>query len=216
MYTGESFFVADPQYRYAVYEYAGDISTSRLDIAIQNRKELSQQIRYRADAEIPTGPGYCIEDGFIAGKEHRSESFNIGVEFPAHPGAVLELFATTQGEVEPPLLERMKGEAAFQLIGRFAGVRTLRRDKRDVGPIKAEEYLIAANEEGQQLYSFAWEAPGKADSIAEPNITAGLGVLGQSVVDDEHPYKPAFKSDEEALELWDAIIASIRLRPGAV
>ncbi|WP_454709910.1 T6SS immunity protein Tli4 family protein [Cupriavidus nantongensis] len=30
------------------------------------------------------------------------------------------------------------------------------------------------------------------------------------------PYQPAFQSDDDALQLWDAIIDSIRLRPGAV
>jgi hypothetical protein len=41
-------------------------------------------------------------------------------------------------------------------------------------------------------------------------------VLEQSVVTERTPYLPAFQSDEEALQLWDAIIESIRLRPGAV
>jgi len=33
------------------------------------------------------------------------------------------------------------------------------------------------------------------------------------VDDDSPPPAPAFKSDKAALELWDAIIDSIRLRP---
>ncbi|MCD7100155.1 T6SS immunity protein Tli4 family protein [Stenotrophomonas sp. MMGLT7] len=54
-----------------------------------------------------------------------------------------------------------------------------------------------------------------ADSVAEPYMTVELQVLGQSVVDEDHPYRSAFASDEEALQLWDAIIESLRPRPGA-
>ncbi|WP_418338291.1 T6SS immunity protein Tli4 family protein, partial [Pseudomonas citronellolis] len=52
-------------------------------------------------------------------------------------------------------------------------------------------------------------------SLSEPNITAGLGVLERDADSHGNPPPPAFRSDQEALELWDAIIDSIRLRPGA-
>ncbi|WP_438820981.1 T6SS immunity protein Tli4 family protein [Cupriavidus gilardii] len=42
-----------------------------------------------------------------------------------------------------------------------------------------------------------------------------LQALEQSVVTLRTPYQPAFQSDEQAIQLWDAIINSIRLRPGA-
>lgn len=37
----------------------------------------------------------------------------------------------------------------------------------------------------------------------------------EPVHDEENPYRPAFKEDEEALRRWGAIIDSIRLLPGS-
>lgn len=57
-----------------------------------------------------------------------------------------------------------------------------------------------------------WEVQGKEESLTEPNLTAGLAVLERSNENGKPP-PPAFKSDKEALELWDAIVDSIRVRP---
>ncbi|WP_201455288.1 T6SS immunity protein Tli4 family protein [Xanthomonas massiliensis] len=151
----------------------------------------------------------------IIGDEFRSESFNIGVTLPNHPGMNITLFATTQGEVDKEtLLDRTAGTEAFLLA---KGAKRLRKGKRAAGGgvIPGEEYLVVGDEDGQRQYGFTWESPGKADSVAEPYMTVELQVLGQSVVDEDHPYKPAFASDEEALQLWDAILESLRPRPGA-
>nr|WP_302480493.1 T6SS immunity protein Tli4 family protein [Cupriavidus gilardii] len=56
---------------------------------------------------------------------------------------------------------------------------------------------------------------GRDRSLSEQNIAVNLQALEQSVVTLRTPYQPAFQSDEQAIQLWDAIINSIRLRPGA-
>ena len=53
-----------------------------------------------------------------------------------------------------------------------------------------------------------WEVQGKEESLTEPHLTAGLAVLERSNENGKPP-PPAFKSDEEALELWDTIVDSI-------
>ncbi len=92
------------------------------------------------------------------------------------------------------------------------GIETLRKRERG-GAVPADEYLVASTDKGQRLYTFAWEAQGKDGSITEPNISAALGVLERSP--DSSGKLPAlpFKSDKEALALWDTIIDSVRLRP---
>ncbi|MEN7531945.1 T6SS immunity protein Tli4 family protein, partial [Cupriavidus sp. DL-D2] len=81
-----------------------------------------------------------------------------------------------------------------------------------VGSIQADEILLASTQDGKRGYGFKWEAPGEEYSLAEPNLNALLRV-GESAYTTN---KESFASDEEALELWDAVIDSIRLRPGAV
>lgn len=212
-YTAESYFVANSKNQYRVYEYAGEVEASHLGRALKNREELSQNIRPRENVDTSSAPGYCIDGGFISGKEYRAESFDIGIQLPEHPGATISIIATTQAELDADTLLDRAGATEAALIAQ--GAKLLRKGKRDVGPIKGGEFLMANTENGQRIYAFTWEAPGKTNSIAEPYMTVELQALGQSVVDEARPYQLPFKSDEEALQLWDAIIKSIRLRPGA-
>ena len=94
----------------------------------------------------------------------------------------------------------------------MAGFARLRDRARPVGPIQADEILLASTTDGKRGYGFKWEAPGKEESLAEPNLNASLRV-GESAYATN---RESFATDEEALELWDAVIDSIRLRPGAV
>ena len=54
------------------------------------------------------------------------------------------------------------------------------------------------------------------ESLAHPTLSLEFNVLERDTDDEGKPPPPVFRSDQEALELWDAIIESIRLRPGAV
>ncbi|ASL76625.1 T6SS immunity protein Tli4 family protein (plasmid) [Ralstonia pseudosolanacearum] len=209
----ESYFVATNPWR--VFRYNGEISASRQDHAVSLIGALATNIRARSDKEIPSGPGFCIDEGFVAGGEYRTEEVQVGITFPQHPNALITIDASTGAE-QDRLLERVDKFFATAVAGQLSGLKILRKRQRNVGPIEAEEYATAASGNGQRVYAFAWESQGKDKSLSEQNIVAALKVLEQSVITEHTPYRPAFKSDEEALQLWDAIIDSIRLRPGAV
>lgn len=204
----DSYFAKQNPYR--VFKYSGKVSPSKQDSALKFRETLAQSLRSRNENEIPTAAGFCIDGGFIEGKQLMAESFQVTASFSSHPGASLSISAYVQGKVDEPLLKRT-GQVAGLLQG-FAGMSTLRKRERPIGTLYGEEYLVAGSDQGQRLYAFRWEAPGKANSLAEPAIGVSLSVLAQ----DEPPPKPPFASDDDALNLWDAIIESIRLRPGAV
>ncbi|MGC5801637.1 T6SS immunity protein Tli4 family protein [Ralstonia pseudosolanacearum] len=198
-----------------VFRYGGDVSTDRENAAIQNAADLAANIQSLADKKIPVEPGFCIDKGFIAGSDYRSEGFQVGITLPQHPNALITIDASTGAE-QDRLLERVDKFFATAVAAQLSGLKILRKRQRDVGPIEAEEYATAASGNGQRVYAFAWESQGKDKSLSEQNIVAALKVLEQSVITEHTPYRPAFKSDEEALQLWDTIIDSIRLRPGAV
>ncbi|MGE1005511.1 T6SS immunity protein Tli4 family protein [Ralstonia pseudosolanacearum] len=198
-----------------VFRYSGDVAPEKLDSALSFADSLSTNIRSRDDHEIPIGPGFCIDQGFIAGSDYRSEGFQVGITLPQHPNALITIDASTGAE-QDRLLKRVDKFFATAVAGQLSGLKILRKRQRNVGPIEAEEYATAASGNGQRVYAFAWESQGKDKSLSEQNIVAALKVLEQSVITEHTPYRPAFKSDEEALQLWDAIIDSIRLRPGAV
>ncbi|WBG62301.1 MULTISPECIES: T6SS immunity protein Tli4 family protein [Pseudomonas] len=200
--------------KWRAFQYSSGLILSKQPSALGLAENLAQNLRPRETNEIPTGAGFCIDGAYITGSTFQNEGFNVGVTFPNHPGAFFS-FSTDTGAEEDQLLDRAGGflAGAAKMV---AGLETLRKGQRNIGPIPAQEYLVAGSAEGQRAYSFAWESQGKDGSLSEPNITAGLGVLERDADSHGNPPPPAFRSDQEALELWDAIIDSIRLRPGAV
>ncbi|SPR98780.1 hypothetical protein CBM2634_A40061 [Cupriavidus taiwanensis] len=121
------------------FKYSGDISASRQAMAVAFLNTLATNIHSRADNEIPTGPGFCIDKGFIAGNDYRSESVQVGITLPQHPNAFISFDASTGAE-EDRLLERVDKFLAAAVAGPLAGMKVLRKRERNVGAIPAEEY----------------------------------------------------------------------------
>ncbi len=192
------------------YSWRVEMSPDREHRGIEIATSLARNLRSRAPNEIPTEPGFCIDRAYIAGDSYQSENFGIGVTFPEHPRTFLS-FRSSTGAEEDRLLDRVSGflMGAAKMV---AGIETLRKRERG-GAIPADEYLLAGSAKGQRTYTFLWEAQGKDESVNEPHLKAELSVEEADVDDDATPPAPAFKSDKAALELWDAIIDSIRLRP---
>lgn len=207
-YVLNSYAISKPIWR--AYSWKVKMSPDRERRGIDVATSLAQSLRSRESNEIPSEPGFCIDRAYIAGNSFQSERFDIGVTFPGYPGAHFE-FTSSTGAEENRLLDRVGGflAGAARMV---AGIETLRKRERG-GPVPADEYLLAGSDKGQRIYTFAWEAQGKDESITEPNISAALGVLERSPDKNGNPPPPVFKSDKEALDLWDTIIDSIRLRP---
>ncbi|MFV9464091.1 T6SS immunity protein Tli4 family protein [Pseudomonas aeruginosa] len=192
------------------YRWKGKVSVDREQHAVEISRALARNLRSRAPKEIPSEPGFCIDHAYIAGDSFQVERFGVGVTFPEHPGARFEFRSSTGAELNS-LLERVDGFVQ-NMLSTFAGMETLRKGKHPVGSLPGEEYLVAGSNKGQRAYTFMWEVQGKEESLTEPNLTAGLAVLERSNENGKPP-PPAFKSDKEALELWDTIVDSIRVRP---
>jgi hypothetical protein len=192
-------------------KYSGDVSPDRKMSALSVREELSREWRQIPSSEMPAGIGYVVDDAILADKDLNLESWRMVIQLSGKPDVSFIITSYTQKKVEPGLRDRAGGVLAA-LLGTVAGVAQLRNRQRPVGPIQADEILVAGTRDGKRTYGFKWEAPGKADSLAEPNLNVSLQV-GESVYLTN---KESFANDEGALELWDAVVSSLRLRPGAV
>ncbi|NBF06987.1 hypothetical protein GV819_32495, partial [Pseudomonas sp. Fl5BN2] len=208
MYLLDTYAISTPTWR--AYRWKGGVTRDRETAGIESATSLARNLRSREANEIPTEPGFCIDRAYIAGDSFQMEDFGIGVTFPEHPGAFLS-FRSSTGAEQDRLLDRVGGflMGAAKLV---AGIETLRKRERG-GAVAGEEYLLAGSAKGQRAYTFLWEAQGKDESISEPHLKAELSVEERSSDEHGNPPAPTFKSDKAALELWDAIIDSIRLRP---
>ncbi|KWR81290.1 T6SS immunity protein Tli4 family protein [Cupriavidus sp. IDO] len=192
-------------------KYSGDVSPSRKASALAVCEEMSGEWREIPPGEMPIGIGYVVADAILADRDLNLESWRMIILLPDKPDVSFKITAYTQRTVEPGLRKRAGGLLAG-LLDTVAGFTQLRNRERSVGSIQADEILVAGTQYGKRTYGFKWEAPGMADSLAEPNLNVSLQ-FGESAYLTN---KESFASDDEALELWDAVVGSLRLRPGAV
>jgi hypothetical protein len=192
-------------------KYSGDVSFKKRDLILNLHAELAEEWRELKPNEIPEGIGFVAGDVMLMDKDFNLEDWSLYVKFAGKPRVDFTLYGIAQRVVEPGLRER-SGGAVGLLASVLSGKSTLRNRARPVGPIKADEILMAGTQNGRRSYGFTWEAQGKKKSLAEPYLSAELL---DGIHDPEAGGPSSFKDDEEALALWDEIIDSIRLRPGA-
>ncbi|MCA8404614.1 hypothetical protein LGN09_06915 [Burkholderia cenocepacia] len=192
-------------------KYSGTVSPDRKATALALRQDLSREWHEIPSGVLPEGTGFVAGDTILVDKDFNLESWELNIRLPDKPDVGLRLTAYAQERVGPGLRARAGGILPA-LLGTVAGVGQLRNRARPVGPIEADEILVAGTQDGKRTYGFKWEAPGKAYSLAEPNLNASLRVGESAYLTN----KESFANDGEALELWDGVVDSIRLRPGAV
>ncbi|MFB5149156.1 T6SS immunity protein Tli4 family protein [Burkholderia orbicola] len=192
-------------------KYSGTVSPDRKTTALGLRQELSREWREIPSGKLPEGVGFVAGETILVDNDFNRESWELNVQLPNRPDVLCRLTAYTQQSVGASLRVRAGGILPA-LLGTVAGVGQLRNRARPVGPIEADEILVAGTQDGKRTYGFKWEAPGKAYSLAEPNLNASLRVGESAYLTN----KESFANDGEALELWDGVVDSIRLRPGAV
>ncbi len=194
-------------------KYYGNLSPSFKQRVLAYFEVMSREWREIKSGEIPEGIGFVAGEMILADKQLNSESWSLVIQLANKPDVSLEISSFVVGKVDPEqTLRKRAGGIVAGMLGMGLGLIKLRNRERSVGPIWAEEILVAGTQNGKRSHGFKWEAPGKANSLAEPQLNVELEV-GESAYTTN---AQSFASDEEALELWDAIVDSIRLRPGAV
>jgi len=191
--------------------YSGEVTDDLRDTALSTCEKQSQSWRAIDDGTLPEGPGFVARNVMLARTLFNPESWSLAIRLAGKPDVALRITAFARSVDRPGLRERAGGILP-SLLGSIVGMHQLRNRARPVGPIVADEILIAGTENGKRLYTFKWEAPGKAYALGEPNINITMNVLDSAYKTNQE----SFTSDDEALELWDALVESIRVRPGAV
>ena len=203
----QELYMLDPAHS-VQYLVSGETEAAKLPAAIENYRALRPRISYRDPNTIPTAAGFCIDSGFIAGNRINSEEMTIGLRPRAYPGARMTLMSYVTGKPDQPLLQRAS-DLPPEYAAAAARMRNLRRGERDIGPIQGQEILAGAEEGGRGMYAFLWESQGRAESLQFPFLSLQL-------LTDDKAQAPAFRDDAQALGLWDQVLGSLRLRPGAI
>lgn len=175
--------------------------------------QIEPTLSIRAETDIPKVAGFCIDNGFVAYNPPNGENVNTwGWTVPGHPDAYFSFTSRTNGkEVKAGIVDREASilrEAGARLM---QSIKTLRKRRFDLGGMQAQEWSRVTTDDKPQIY-LDIEIPGQPNDNAAPAITLSMSVGGYG----EGGYHAPSLSEGEALALWDRVISTLRLRPGAV
>jgi hypothetical protein len=180
-----------------------------------------RNITYRDNWTVPTERGFCINGALMSGPSRNSE----GVEqyFLLQPGRP-SLFSIKMREAVDvdldPKYSLLKGlpdlrkQLKDQGYSQYAHI--LREGKRKIAGMDAEEVLLSIKDGHFQAFRFYLTAPGTPGSTAQPHTDIRLS-LGAEPRDGLPPDQATSPVDEAgAIQVWDTLLNSMRLRPGAM
>ncbi|PMS10581.1 hypothetical protein FNF07_13245 [Trinickia caryophylli] len=174
------------------------------------------RIKARDNWTLPTGSGLCFDGGTVMGSsiytEDVSQSFAL---MPGRPALlVIQMRDAVDVDQNEPLSKTLPQLRAQ--LGRLPGhYRVLREGRRQIAGMSAEEVLFELQDGGITAYRFYLLAPGDPGTLAKPHTAIQL-ILGASSPDLTPAEATSPVDAAGALEVWDTLLNSLRLRPGAI
>lgn len=188
--------------------------------------ELLERLRSRETSEIPTEPGLCFDEGFLARKANSGqelnddEAYKAGVSFKAHPDVSFVIQTDTNQASDSTLLDN---KDIPRMVAQKNG-RVLREGSVKLkGIAQAEEILFEGETDdanpvnGKLLRGnyFVLEANSKLSSLLTPMFRLTLRTGESILVNYKNTTTGPTLSDAQAVALWDAVSRTLRPRPGA-
>lgn len=181
--------------------------------------EWYRQTTYRDDWSIPTGRGFCVKGALIGSTRGGTESVDQTILLmPGRPATFIITMRSSLDIDQQTSLLKTVPDLRRQLDGRLllSKVKVLRERKREFAGMQAEEVLLSMKDDGVEVFRFYLVAPGTEDDHGRPYTTIQLK-LGGKPREGFPPEQATSPVDEaRALQAWDTLIDSFRLRPGAI
>ncbi|MBN3815430.1 hypothetical protein G3N57_01895 [Paraburkholderia sp. Se-20369] len=134
---------------------------------------------------------------------------------PGRPALLVIEMRDSVGADQKQTLTSTLPELRAQLSRMPGHVRILREGKRQLAGMNAEEVLFELKEGDVTSYRFYLLAPGDPSALAKPH-TAIQRLLGANSPDLTPDQATSPVDETGALQVWDTLLNSVRLRPGAV
>ena len=197
----------------------GMLGATAVQEVIRRDSEWYRQTTYREDWSIPTTRGFCIKGALIGGAPSTFESADqTFMLMPDRPAIFIVTMRSALDIDQQNSLLKTVPDLRRRLDGRLllSKVKILRERKREFAGMPAEEVLLSMKADGVQLFRFYLIAPGTPKDRSRPYTAIRLD-LG-SKPDDDFPAAEATSPVDEAgaLQAWDTLLDSFRVRPGAI
>jgi len=213
-------FLAAGPHGFIYPDSTGDHETP--EDVLKNITYVATHLRPRDSSDIPADPGVCLDVGFIADDSGKfQEIFGVGLRFAEWPDVSFSVSSNKDADQgESFEARRAEAKRAAMLVAPlatlFSKVKTLREGKLKVQQGSGSEALFRhpmSKDDGQGVWhEFLFEYAGKQYDHHNPSWDASLFT---GVAHNNAGSTPSTLTDDEALALWDRLMASVRLRvPG--
>ncbi|MEJ8799214.1 T6SS immunity protein Tli4 family protein [Trinickia caryophylli] len=199
-----------------IFHTQGSVGAGALGRIESIYNDMYSRIKARDNWTLPTGSGLCFDGGTVMGSsiytEDVSQSFAL---MPGRPALlVIQMRDAVDVDQNEPLSKTLPQLRAQ--LGRLPGhYRVLREGRRQIAGMSAEEVLFELQDGGITAYRFYLLAPGDPGTLAKPHTAIQL-ILGASSPDLTPAEATSPVDAAGALEVWDTLLNSLRLRPGAI
>lgn len=181
---------------------------------VEIAKRISRQFRHREVNEVVLSNGFCINSGYLESNAPNREEFSANINFKQFSSVSVSIQSYVTGTPSTGLIGRANDAISSMSGSAAASMAVLRKTSRDIGSVKGEEVSVRGSDGSKRSYEFSWKTEGIANSIEFPATAIKLTTtdikFNGEIVD------APFKTDKDALDFWDDLINTWRLRPGAV
>ena len=210
---------------YSIYSYipvGADLFIQLADSVLSKDEEIqvlntvARHLRLRADTEVPTEPGTCIDGGFVNWQPEFQRT-SLGVRLKEFPDVHFSIvaakkFALVNSDSLETRLKRAEQDAQRDGMGElYARIKVFRRGPRQLNGWTGFEALARkpAFGDNTEAHEFLFFSQGVPKDPLHPELDVQLNT---GVKDDLNANTPPSLTDEEAVALWDKLTNSIRLR----
>jgi hypothetical protein len=184
-----------------------DVATLKQEIS-----EIVGGLRARSITDIPNSAGACIANGLLNRSPKYGEGFAGGAQIEDLSWS-LSLRSETSKPYEPKQRLIVRAEDAISMVGgSSSGIKVLRKREITLDGRKGEEFVALYPGDGVASLSAKLELYGDG-TYKVPTLKLTMDANRLSPPDPND--KRVFLSDDEALAVWDAVLKSVRPRPGA-
>ncbi|UQZ91370.1 hypothetical protein C4J81_18910 (plasmid) [Deltaproteobacteria bacterium Smac51] len=207
----DCYFITDGKPKVVFYPYK--MTKSMLEPAKQRMIAFAPTVHGREEDEFPNKPGFCFDGGFVdEPDEWRTEISAWTVRLPAYPGMkIIIVFQAAGRELESTSSDHM--DLAKKQTDTARTIRS-RKVKLGDGFKNAKELCMRnmANYGDNKEYSCVLAADGDPKRLDRPNIYIRM-TTGDFFTRYGADWHQVFHSDNEFLDLWEALIKRVRPRP---
>lgn len=200
-----------------LFHTTGRFGSAGLNKAEAVYSDLYRRIKSRDNWTVPTESGFCFDGGIVTGSSLYTEE--LSQSFALMPGRAALLVIQMRDAVDEDRRQSLAAtlpELRAQMDRLPGHYRILREGRRRVADMEAEEVLFELKDGDVTGYRFFLLAPGDSATLAKPHTSIQL-LLGAPARSDFPAAQATSPVDEAgALDVWDTLLNSLRLRPGAV